>query len=170
MTVSYEKPKGGGGCFGGCASALLGSSFALFGVIAIVLGSVLGQRILDPVHRLIDASKKVSSGDLSPDIGSISQSEIGGLQRTFAEMLESLRDRDQRQRAESERKLLQSEKQASIGRLAAGVAHEINNPLTGVVTFTHMVLRRPNLPDESSRNQPNGSERSSGASSTLRGR
>ena len=117
-------------------------------VIAIVLGSVLGQRIFDPVHRLIDASKKVSSGDLSPDIGSISQSEIGVLQRTFAEMLESLRDRDQRQRAESERKLLQSEKQASIGRLAAGVAHEINNPLTGVVTFTHMVLRRPNLPDD----------------------
>ncbi|MCP4231879.1 MAG: hypothetical protein GY771_17255 [bacterium] len=39
MTVTYEKPKGGGGCFGGCASALLGSSFALFGVIAIVFSS-----------------------------------------------------------------------------------------------------------------------------------
>lgn len=38
MTVTYEKPKGGG-CFGGCASALLGSSFALFGVIAIVISS-----------------------------------------------------------------------------------------------------------------------------------
>ncbi len=38
MTVTYEKPKGGG-CFGGCASALLGSSFALFGVIAIVVSS-----------------------------------------------------------------------------------------------------------------------------------
>ncbi|MBU8914058.1 MAG: cache domain-containing protein, partial [Spirochaetales bacterium] len=117
-------------------------------VIAIVLGSVLGQRILDPVHRLIDSSKKVSSGDLSPDIGSISQSEIGVLQRTFVEMLESLKDRDQRQRAESERKLLQSEKQASIGRLAAGVAHEINNPLTGVVTFTHLLLGRGDLPDD----------------------
>jgi hypothetical protein len=39
MTVSYEKPEEKKGCFGGCASALLGSSFALFGVIAIVLGS-----------------------------------------------------------------------------------------------------------------------------------
>jgi len=38
MTVTYEKPKGGG-CFGGCASALLGSSFALFGVVAIVISS-----------------------------------------------------------------------------------------------------------------------------------
>ena len=117
-------------------------------VFAIVLGTVLGQRILDPVHRLIDSSRKVSGGDLSPDIGPISQSEIGVLQRTFAEMLESLKERDKYQKADSERKLFQSEKQASIGRLAAGVAHEINNPLTGVVTFTHMLLRRTDLPDD----------------------
>ncbi len=38
MTVTYEKPKGGG-CFGGCASAILGSSFALFGVVAIIISS-----------------------------------------------------------------------------------------------------------------------------------
>lgn len=117
-------------------------------LIAIALGSVLGQRIFEPVHRLIDSSKKVTGGDLSPDIGPISQSEIGVLQRTFAEMLESLRKHDQYQRAESERKLFQSEKQASVGRLAAGVAHEINNPLTGVVTFTHMLLSRTDLPDD----------------------
>ncbi len=60
-------------------------------------------------------------------------------------MLKSLRERDRRQKADSEIKLLQSEKQASIGRLAAGVAHEINNPLTGVLTFTHMLMRREDL-------------------------
>ena len=70
------------------------------------------------------------------------------LQRNFSEMLSSLRERDRRQRAESERQLLQSEKQAGIGRLAAGVAHEINNPLTGVLTFTHMLLRRTDINDE----------------------
>ncbi len=116
--------------------------------IAILLGSILGRRILDPVHRLIESSRKVSEGDLSPEIGRISRSEIGVLQRTFSEMLASLRQRDRHQRAESELKLVQSEKQASIGRLAAGVAHEINNPLTGVVTFTHMLLRREDLPDD----------------------
>jgi two-component system NtrC family sensor kinase len=117
-------------------------------VIAIVMGYLLGQRILEPVHRLIDVSRRVSAGDLSPEIGSISTSEIGVLQKTFREMLSSLRERDRSQRAESELKLLQSEKQASVGRLAAGVAHEINNPLTGVLTFTHMLLRRDDINGE----------------------
>jgi two-component system NtrC family sensor kinase len=63
-------------------------------------------------------------------------------------MLSSLRERDKAQRVESEIRLLQSEKQASVGRLAAGVAHEINNPLTGVLTFTHMLLRRKDINEE----------------------
>jgi len=117
-------------------------------VIAVAMGYLLGQRILKPVHRLIDVSRRVSAGDLSPEVGPISSSEIGVLQKTFQEMLSSLRERDRSQRAESELKLLQSEKQASVGRLAAGVAHEINNPLTGVLTFTHMLLRREDINEE----------------------
>jgi two-component system NtrC family sensor kinase len=117
-------------------------------LIAIVMGYLLSQRILNPVQRLIDVSRRVSAGDLSPRIGPISTSEIGVLQKTFQEMLSSLRERDRSQRAESELKLLQSEKQASVGRLAAGVAHEINNPLTGVLTFTHMLLRRQDINEE----------------------
>ena len=53
-----------------------------------------------------------------------------------------------RRTAAAESQILQSEKQASVGRLAAGVAHEINNPLTGVLTYTHMLLRRKDLPDD----------------------
>ena len=117
-------------------------------VIAIAMGYLLGQRILKPVHRLINMSRRVSAGDLSPEVGPISSSEIGVLQKTFQERLSSLRERDRSQRAESELKLLQSEKQASVGRLAAGVAHEINNPLTGVLTFTHMLLRREDINEE----------------------
>jgi two-component system NtrC family sensor kinase len=117
-------------------------------LIAIAMGYLLSQRILKPVQHLIDVSRRVSAGDLSPKIGAISSSEIGVLQKTFQEMLSSLRERDRSQRAESELKLLQSEKQASVGRLAAGVAHEINNPLTGVLTFTHMLLRRDDINNE----------------------
>ena len=117
-------------------------------IIAMALGFFMANRITKPVRQLIQASKEVSRGNLTPSIGPVSKSEIGVLQNTFHEMLSSLRERDRRHQAESEIKLLQSEKQASVGRLAAGVAHEINNPLTGVLTFTHMLLRRKDLKDE----------------------
>ncbi len=117
-------------------------------VIAGTFAFLLGKKLLHPMHQLIEASHRVSEGDLSPKIAPISKDEIGILQRTFMEMLTSLRERDRRQREVSEIKLLQSEKQASVGRLAAGVAHEINNPLTGVLTFTHMLLKREDLPED----------------------
>ncbi len=117
-------------------------------VLAVLLGSLLSSRLLNPVQRLIEVSKRVSQGDLSPEVGPLSRSELGVLQRTFQEMLHSLRERDRHQKAESELRLLQSEKQASVGRLAAGVAHEINNPLTGVLTFTHLLLKRQDVDAE----------------------
>ena len=117
-------------------------------VVAIGLGFFVTNKLMKPVRRLISASSEVSEGNLDPDIGMVSKNEIGILQNNFIQMLSSLRRRDERQRAESEQRLLQSEKQAGIGRLAAGVAHEINNPLTGVLTFTHMLLKRNDLNEE----------------------
>jgi two-component system NtrC family sensor kinase len=112
--------------------------------LAIGLGTLIANRASRPVQQLIEASIQVSEGNLSPEIGPISKSNIGVLQKTFKEMLTSLQERDK----QSEIKLLQSEKQASIGKLAGGVAHEINNPLTGIFTFTHMLLRQKDLPAE----------------------
>ncbi len=117
-------------------------------VFALGLGYLISNKMSRPVKRLIEASRQVSQGNLSPEIGPISKSEIGLLQKTFKEMLISLQERDKRQRVESEIKLLQSEKQASVGKLAGGVAHEINNPLTGIFTFTHMLLRRKDIPED----------------------
>jgi two-component system NtrC family sensor kinase len=117
-------------------------------VCAIAVGSLLAYRMLKPIQQLIVASRRVSAGDMSPEIGPPSHSEIGILQRTFKEMLTSLRERDQLLKADGEHQLLQSEKQASVGRLAAGIAHEINNPLTGVLTFTHMLLRRRDIDEQ----------------------
>lgn len=116
--------------------------------LAIGLAYFLEGRIMRPIHRLIKASVQVSQGNLSPEIGPTSRDEIGILQKTFTDMLKSLHERDMKQKAESEIRLLQSEKQASIGKLAAGVAHEINNPLTGVLTFTHLLLRRKDIGED----------------------
>jgi two-component system, NtrC family, sensor kinase len=113
-------------------------------LLAAGFGFLLANRIMGPVRRLIKASREVSEGSLQPDIGSILNSEFGVLQKTFKEMVDAVG----RRRAASENKIIQSEKQASVGRLAAGVAHEINNPLTGVLTYTHMLLRRKDLDPE----------------------
>jgi two-component system NtrC family sensor kinase len=117
-------------------------------VLAALLGSYLSDRIIRPLRQLIQASISLSKGDFFPNIGPVSPTDVGQLQNHFLEMAEALRLREQAQKEESEFRLVQSEKQATVGRLAAGVAHEINNPLTAVLTFTHLLLRRTELTPE----------------------
>ena len=111
---------------------------------ASALGWVIASRISSPIQRLIKASRQVSEGNLTPDIGPTEKGEIGLLQNTFKEMVAFVG----RRHADSEARIMQSQRQASVGRLAAGVAHEINNPLTGVLTYTHMLLRRSELAED----------------------
>jgi len=114
-----------------------GSSTALvlIGVIGLLLGilgtTVLARRITRPIHRLVDGTVRIAKGDFSHVIPMSSRDEIGELARSFNEMTSRLLEARERMEA-ANRKLIQAEKLASIGRLAATIAHEIRNPLTSV--------------------------------------
>ena len=118
----------------------LGITFAGM-VVALVIGYFLADTVAKPIRKLVAASEEISKGNLSYQVALRSKDEIGELERAFNTMASSLRDRDATLRAETQRQLIRSEKLASLGRLAAGVAHEINNPLTGVLTFSSLLLR-----------------------------
>lgn len=111
----------------------------LLAVLAIAASSLLlwglsGPVILRPVAALIAGTRRVAQGDLSTTIPTTARNELGDLARAFNDMTVRLN--------EAQRQLTQSDKLASVGRLAAGVAHEINNPLTGVLTYASFLLKR----------------------------
>jgi two-component system NtrC family sensor kinase len=87
-----------------------------------------------PIRELVKATNQVSAGNLSYTIENPGKDELGILAVSFNKMTKNL--------AETKQQLFQSDKMASLGRLAAGVAHEINNPLTGVLTYSSFLLKR----------------------------
>jgi len=90
--------------------------------------------VLAPVSALLAGTQRVARGDLSTTIPVTAHHELGDLARAFNAMTQRI--------AETQRQLTQADKLASVGRLAAGVAHEINNPLTGVLTYASLLAKR----------------------------
>ncbi len=112
---------------------------ALLAVLAIVASSLLlwwlsVRVILRPVGALIEGTRRVAEGDLRTTIPATARHELGDLARAFNDMTRRI--------GEAQRQLTQADKLASVGRLAAGVAHEINNPLTGVLTYASFLHKR----------------------------
>ncbi len=103
-------------------------------IIAIILRIFVKILIQRQVRDLLKATNYVAIGNLSHRISSSRKDELGQLADSFDNMTIKL--------AEARMQLFQSDKMASIGRLAAGVAHEINNPLTGVLTYSSFLLKR----------------------------
>ena len=85
---------------------------------------ILSYQLLKPVRRLVLATERMAGGDLSQEIPVRSRDELGTLTRSFNRMVRSLR--------EIQTELIRSEKLISIGRLSAGVAHEVRNPLNAM--------------------------------------
>ncbi len=110
--------------------------FAISAVLALsfIIGFFVKEWVDKPVKELLNATNQVGTGNLNYTIKDRRSDELGMLARSFNNMTKKL--------SEARLQLFQSDKMASLGRLAAGVAHEINNPLTGVLTYSSFLLKR----------------------------
>jgi len=100
-------------------------------LIGIAGAAILARRITRPIHRLVDGTVRIAHGDLSQAIVDTSRDEVGDLARSFNDMTSQLLHAREKM-DDANRRLVQHEKLASIGRMAATIAHEIRNPLTSV--------------------------------------
>jgi signal transduction histidine kinase len=117
------------------------------GVLLGILGAtVLAKRLTRPLRKLVEGTGRISKGDFSHAIEITSGDEIGDLARGFNEMTGRLLETREQMDA-ANRKLVQAEKLASIGRLAATIAHEIRNPLTSVKLNLQKVAESDKLDD-----------------------
>jgi signal transduction histidine kinase len=103
-------------------------------ILAVAVGWYVGRSVARPVALLQEGAERLARGDLDTRIRIDSPDEFGALARQFNAMTASLKEHQDR--------LVQSEKLAGIGRLAAGVAHEINNPLGVILGYTRLLRKK----------------------------
>jgi len=138
-------------------------------VVALIAVLFLLGTIVKPVRNLMSGVRQISSGNLDAHIILHARDELGALADGFNDMAASLRrekEENQRWAATLEERIrektdelkaihsqiLQIEKMASLGKLSATVAHELNNPLEAILTYAKLIARR--LKKESSLPEP----------------
>jgi two-component system NtrC family sensor kinase len=117
-------------------------------IAAMLLAYLLARRILVPIKELASATNEIEKGNLDAVVEITSSDELGELAETFNAMATALKERDKQLKEYTQSKIMESERLALIGQIAANVAHELNNPLQGIVTYSHLLLEK--MPSENS--------------------
>lgn len=117
----------------------LGITFAGI-LLAFAISNILANSITKPIRNLVSASLKLAKGDLSHRVEGMPEDAIGELGKAFNSMADAIEERDEQLKEYVKKKIMKSERLAMIGQLAAGVAHEINNPLGSILIYSHLLL------------------------------
>jgi len=103
------------------------------GILAAIIAVPIAQVITRPIAELVEAHRCLARGDMTVRVQAHGSGELAVLGRSFNNMAETLH--------KTQQELLHKEKLASMGQLAAGVAHEINNPLGTVLLFSEAMYK-----------------------------
>ena len=123
---------------------------ALIAVVAI-LAMLIARRLSRPIEQLSRAADTVGAGNFDVAVDVQTNDEVAQLSQSFNTMTGNLRERDARLR-EANAQLVQSEKMAAVGQLSAGLAHEVKNPLAGILGFAQLSRRSLQNPETIARN------------------
>ena len=138
--------------------------------LAVTMIVFTRRRLVGPIEQLAQGVQRVSAGELQEQVPVFGSGEVAALAQAFNDMeaslleirrqrlalLDSLEQQVQERTAalkKAQERLIQSEKLSSLGRLAASIAHEINNPLAGILTYAKLLVRtlEEAPPDEAGR-------------------
>ncbi len=129
--------------------------------LLILFGSyLLTRRVVAPVRRLAETTRRIAQGNFTEYAPVASTNELGQLAASFNGMIDVLAEHRRRLEAQlvstervnrelkqAQAEVIRSEKLASVGRLAAGVAHEIGNPLGAILGYVD-ILQKGSDPEE----------------------